>query len=156
MPRSTPHRFVIATALAALFFGFSMPGAAATTHQSPYTYHQCFGSALRLLKVDLNLQGVDPNAEWGYLLFEYTTPESGARKNRGAFEFVRRDSQVRVTLKLPQLPSYHERVMLKRLRRKLSDEHGAPPARQPKTKSPGEAERDKPTEKGSPSPPAKR
>ncbi len=156
VPRSTTHRFLIATALAAVCFGFCRSAAAATTHHSPYTYSQCFGSTLRLLKVDLNVPVVDPNAEWGYLLFEYTTLESGTRKNRGAFEFVRRDGQVRVTLKLPQLPSYHERVMLKQLQRKLADEHGPPPPRQPKTKSPSETDRDKQTEKDNASPPAKR
>ena len=156
VPRSSINRFLIASAMAVLCFGFSKSAVAATTHHSPYTYNQCFGSTLRLLKVDLNVRVVDPNPEWGYLLFEYTTPESGTRKNRGAFEFVRRDGQVRVTLKLPQLPSYHERVMLKQLKRKLSDEHGPPPARQPETKDPSEADRDKSTQKDAPSPPAKR
>jgi hypothetical protein len=104
---------------------------AKTTHQSPYTYEQTFGSALRLVKVDLGFAITEQDAEWGFLLFEYTSRESGNRKTRGSLEFVRGRDGVQVWVQLPSMPSYHERVIVDKLARKLAEEHGAPPVRAP-------------------------
>lgn len=104
------------------------PALAKTIHRSPYTYGQTFGSALRLLKVDLEFEVTETNAEWGYLLFVYTSTESGERKYRGSFTFVKEGEQVQVALQIPEMPSYHEQMILDRLDRKLGDEHGDPPA----------------------------
>jgi hypothetical protein len=119
--------FAVAVVGLSLGLGLSATAAAEATHNSAYSYSQTFGSTLRLLKVDLNLRVTEVNPDWGYLLFEYTTRESGQRKNRGSFEFVKHSEQLRVTLKLPQLPSYHELVLLTKLERKLAREHGTPP-----------------------------
>jgi len=100
---------------------------AKTDHLSPYTYQQTFGSTLRLLKVDLAMKVTDKDADWGYLLFEYRSLENGKRKSRGSFEFVKSNRGVRVSLQLPAVPSYHERVIIDKLVRKLAAEHGTPP-----------------------------
>jgi hypothetical protein len=118
------------------------PAAAKTTHQSPYTYEQTYGSALRLVKVDLGLTITEQDSAWGYLLFEYTSRESGSRKTRGSFEFVRGRDGVQVWVQLPTMPSYHERMIVDKLARKLSEEHGAPPARPPTPKPKPGAARD--------------
>jgi len=118
--------------VAALAVGLAAKTAEAkTTHRSPYTYEQTFGSALRLVKVDLGFTITEQDAEWGFLLFEYTSRESGARKTRGSLEFVKAPEGVQVWIQLPSMPSYHERVIVDKLARKLSDEHGSPPARPP-------------------------
>lgn len=121
---------------------WSHPTVAKTTHASPYSYEQTYGSVLRLVKVDLGLTVTDQDAQWGYLMFEYTSPESGNRKTRGSFELVRVRDAVQVALQLPALPSYHERVIMDKLTRKLVDEHGAPPSR-PGTKDDDKAKRNK-------------
>ncbi|MEZ4444751.1 MAG: hypothetical protein R3B72_37090 [Polyangiaceae bacterium] len=102
-------------------------------HDSPYTFEQTFGSTLRLLKVDLELQVTEANPEWGYLLFEYTSTESGKRKNRGSFTFIKDEShhRVQVRLQIPEMPSYHEQLVLEKLKRKLESEHGEPPRQEP-------------------------
>ncbi|MSP25079.1 MAG: hypothetical protein EXR75_07925 [Myxococcales bacterium] len=102
---------------------------AKTSYDSTFSYKQAFGTALRLLKVDLGYQVSEANPEWGYLLFEFTSPDSGKRKNRGAFEIVDNDGVVQVTAKLPELPSYHEDLLVSAFKRKLTEEHGTPPAR---------------------------
>jgi len=84
------------------------------------------------VKVDLGLTVTDQDPEWGYLMFEYTSRESGKRKTRGSFEFVRTHDEVRVALQLSSMPSYHERVLIEKLRRKLTAEHGTPPHEKPK------------------------
>jgi hypothetical protein len=117
------------------------PAAAKASYDSPYSYDQTFGSALRLLKVDLDLEVTETNSDWGYLLFVYTTPESGKAKQRGSFSFVRVGEQVQVTLQLPELPSYHEQHVLAKLRQKLEEEHGTPP--RPKKKAPPKRDDDK-------------
>ena len=98
-------------------------------HASPYTYEQTYGSALRLLKVDLGLTITEQDPAWGYLLFEYSSRESGGKKSRGSFEFVRSRDGVQVWLQLAAMPSYHERVIIDKLAHKLLEEHGTPPPR---------------------------
>ena len=102
---------------------------AKASHRSPYTYQQTFGSALRLLKVDLGHEVTEVNAEWGYILFVYIDSESGKRKNRGAITLVKddEDKSVTVSVEIPEMPSYHEELVLQKLKRKLVTEHGEPP-----------------------------
>ena len=118
---------LVAVALFAIALTHASPGAAKSNHESQYTYQQTFGTALRLVKVDLDLEVTEINGEWGYFLFVYTSRESGKRKNRGSFSFVRRGQKVHVALQIPQMPSYHELMIMQKLTRKLTEEHGAPP-----------------------------
>ena len=114
---------------------------AASKYESGYSYQQTFGSALRLLKVDLGLSVSEVNPEWGYLLFVYTSRESGKRPIRGSFSFVKRAEQrIQVMLQLAAMPSYHEQRILEKLRHKLVEEHGAPPSfrEAPEEKKPAE------------------
>jgi hypothetical protein len=111
-----------------LFAAFVVDTAAAkTSYESPYTYQQTFGTALRLLKVDLGHEVTELNSEWGYILFVYVDSESGKRKNRGAITFVKGKKTVDVSIDIPQMPSYHEELMLQKLKHKLQKEHGEPP-----------------------------
>lgn len=102
---------------------------ASAAYDSPYTYEQTFGTALRLVRVDLGLKVTEKDAELGYVLFEYTSPESGKRATPGSFEFVRNERGVLVTAQLPAMPQYHEQVLVDRLARKLATEYGEPPRR---------------------------
>ena len=123
----TTRRLALAFGLAAALSAIASSAGAKATHDSPYTYEQTFGSAVRLLKVDLGLVVTETDADWGYVLFEYTSPESGARKNQGSFSFVKLDDHVQVALQIPAMPSYHEQVLIQKLRHKLEEEHGEPP-----------------------------
>ncbi|HHH31354.1 MAG TPA: hypothetical protein ENK57_23820 [Polyangiaceae bacterium] len=122
----------------------STVAAAKADHDSPYTYEQTFGSTLRLLKVDLEFEVTEINAEWGFLVFQYVSPESGERKNRASFTFVKDDDHrlVHVSLQIPSMPSYHEQLIIKKLRYKLENEHGEPPA-PPEPKEPEKDEDEK-------------
>jgi hypothetical protein len=134
-------------AFSAVTFGWLSEAEAKTGHASPYTYEQTFGSALRLVKVDLGLKITEQDADWGYFLFEYTSHESGNKVTRGSFEFVRSADGVQVWLQLPAMPSYHERVIIDKLARKLADEHGTPPPKpkpDDKPKKGDEPDKDKP------------
>lgn len=134
------------------------PASARAMHDSPYTFDQTFGSTLRLLKVDMELEVTETNAEWGYVLFVYTNSESGSRKNRGSFTFVRDEHGVHVALQIPEMPSYHEQMIIDQLRRKLETEHGEPPPPPPKKpkekKKPKADDEDKPADppEGEPAP----
>ena len=136
----------LAAALAALAVTFTASGVASAkaNHDSPYTYEQTFGSTLRLLKVDLDFEVTEINAEWGFLTFEYVSTESGKRKNRASFTFVKDEDKrlVHVSLQIPSMPSYHEQLIVTKLRRKLENEHGEPPA-EPEPEPPEEDEDDK-------------
>ncbi|UQA58024.1 hypothetical protein [Polyangium aurulentum] len=103
---------------------------AATAYESPYSFDQTWSSSLRLVRVDLGLKITEKDPDHGYLLFEYTSPESGKRVHAGSLEVVRAGRDVvRVAVQLPTLPSYHERMIVDALAKKLLTEYGDPPRR---------------------------
>ncbi len=120
---------------------------AKATHKSPYTYEQAFGTSLRLLKVDLGHEVTEVNADWGYILFIYIDSESGKRKNRGAITFVKGKHEVKVSVEIPEMPSYHEELILRKLKNKLYTEHGTPPKPPEKDKNDDEGEDDEDDDK---------
>ena len=75
-------------------------------------------------------------------IIDYESVESGRRKTPGSFQFIKVEEGVQVTLQLPSMPTYHERMLLEKLVRKLRNEHGEPP-KKPKKKPPKKDE-DKP------------
>lgn len=100
-------------------------------YESPYTFEQTFGSALRLVRVDLGCKVTEKDADNGYMLFEYTSPESGKRQHRGSIEVVRNKKGTLVSVQLSSLPQYHEQMIVDALAKKLHAEHGDPPRVRP-------------------------
>ena len=143
-------------ALSALLVGASAltgtDALAKTQSESPYSYRQTFGSALRMVKVDLAFTVTEANPDWGYVLFEYVSADSGARKNRAAIQLVESEATgtVQVSVQVPQMPSFHEDLILDKLKQKLQEEHGAPPerARKKETDEGKKREEDRPKERG--------
>jgi len=105
--------------------------AASAAYDSPYTYEQTFGTALRLVRVDLGCVITEKDLDNGYLLFEYKSPESGNRVYRGSIEIIKRSRGAHVTVQLPALPQYHEQMIADSLVKKLATEHGEPPSPAP-------------------------
>lgn len=135
-------RRLATAAVFALTFGVAaaslVAGEAGATaaYDSPYTYEQTFGSALRLVRVDLGLKITEKDVEHGYMLFEYTSPESGKRVSQGSIELVGGKRGVHVTVQLPAMPQYHEQMILDSLVKKLATEHGEPPRKEPPAPAP--------------------
>jgi len=94
---------------------------------SRYTFEQTFGTAIRLIRVDLGLKITEKDESAGYVLFEYTSPESGKSVHNGSIEVVRGGETVHVAVQLPAMPRYHEQMLLDSLVKKLAAEHGEPP-----------------------------
>jgi hypothetical protein len=112
---------------------------ASVSYDSPYTYEQTFGTALRLVRVDMGFKVTEKDADAGYLLFEYTSPEAG-KPSSGSIELVRNNDGVHVTVQLPSMPSYHEQVLLDHLVKKLQAEHGDPPHHEKPAPPPSDAD----------------
>ena len=102
---------------------------ASVAYEAPYSFEQTYGTALRLIRVDLGCIITEKDPANGYLLFEYTSPESGSRVHRGALEIVRGKDTTHVAVQLPTLPQYHEQMVIDALGKKLTAEHGYPLAR---------------------------
>ena len=115
----------------------STDASAAVAYESPYTFEQTFGTALRLVRIDMGLKITEKDLENGYILFEYKSPESGARSSSGSIEIVRNKPGVHVSVQLPSMPKYHEQVIVDALVKKLASEHGDPP-KKPKPAPPVE------------------
>ena len=84
------------------------------------------------MRVDLALKVTEKDDRNGYILFEYKSAESGTKITSGSLEIVRPkddDAPVKVMVQLPQMPRYHEQVILDQLARKMRDEYGDPPRR---------------------------
>lgn len=110
------------------------PGASAkATYESPYGYARTWNAAMRLVRVDSGWKITEKDETNGYLLFDYSSPQS-AKVSSGSFELVRgRDPEasVSVVVQLPQMPHYHEQVLLDALAAKMRREYGDPPAHKP-------------------------
>ncbi|WP_437308570.1 hypothetical protein [Sorangium sp. So ce388] len=132
MRRLPPIALLLVALAAPVAIGFGARDASASVaYESPYTFEQTFGTALRLVRVDLGFKLVEKDVSNGYLLFEYRSPESGSRVTQGSIEVVNGNAGVHVAVQLPAMPQYHEQVLLDGLVKKLAAEHGAPPKKAP-------------------------
>ena len=136
--RKLAHVIVLAAALSAPAYVALRSGEACANvaYDSPYTFEQTFGTALRLVRVDLGCKVTEKDVDSGYLLFEYTSLESGKRAHRGSIEVVRNRQGTHVAGQLPSLPRYHEQMIVDALARKLMSEHGEPPRNKPQPPQP--------------------
>jgi hypothetical protein len=144
--RATRAKRAILSLLLALGLGVALvlagPSAdARSSYDSAYGFERTWNAALRLVRVDMGLKVTEKDDQSGYLMFEYKSPEGGNKSSSGSMEFVRSrepDAPVRVVVQLPQMPRYHEQVMLDSLVRKMKAEYGDPPPR-PKAPAPAPA-----------------
>lgn len=136
---------LLALAFALCVLGFGAGGAhASALYESPYTYDQTYSTALRLLRVDMGLKVTEKDPDTGYVLFEYTSPESGKKVSPGSLEIVRGKSTTKVSVQLPSLPSYHEQYIADALAKKLVEQYGDPiKAKRDDKPSEGEGDREK-------------
>lgn len=92
-----------------------------------YRMDQVWSTVVRLLRVDYGYAVRDRDQSIGYILFDYPHHQ---RTVPGSFELVevQQDgyTQVRVTISIPAMPAYVERMHLDRLQRKLREDHGSP------------------------------
>lgn len=120
---------LLAPAVALLLAGQGAQAKAA--YESPYGYERTWNAALRLVRVDNGWKVTEKDDASGYILFEYRSPEN-AKVTPGSLELVRgrdADAPVSVLAQLPQMPHYHEQVLLDALAAKMRHEYGDPPAR---------------------------
>lgn len=126
-------RYVAATVGALGIAAAAWPADAKGSYDSQYGFERTWNAGLRLVRVDLALKVTEKDEANGYLLFDYRSPESGAKPCPGSMEFIRSkdDGAVRVVVQIPQMPGYHEQVMVDALARKLRAEYGEPPKKAP-------------------------
>ena len=119
---------LIAFAIAMIAFALTRaPDAnASVAYRSPYSFEQTFGTGLRLLRVDMGFKILEKDRDLGYIMFEYTSPESGNRVCAGAIELVKNKQSVQVTVQIPAMPQYHEQMIADALSRKLTADYGEP------------------------------
>jgi hypothetical protein len=132
---------VSGTAVAAVIIATAPWAAAKGAYQSPYGYERTWNAALRLVRVDNGWKVTEKDETSGYLLFEYRSPEN-AKPTGATLEVVRAneaDAPVSVFLQVPQMPHYHEQVVLDALAAKMRHEYGDPPRRQAPPETPKEA-----------------
>jgi hypothetical protein len=103
---------------------------AKSAYDSSYGFERTWNAGVRLVRVDLNLKVTEKDEANGYMLFDYKSPESG-KPVPGSMEFIRskETGAVRVVVQIPQMPGYHEQVLVDGLARKLRNEYGDPPKR---------------------------
>src|SRR5580658_11053766 len=112
---------------------------AKATYESPYGYARTWNAAMRLVRVDNGWKVTEKDEANGYLLFEYRSLEN-TKAASGSIELVRphdADGAVSVVVQLPQMPHYHEQVILDGLASKMRREYGDPPETHRPTPDPG-------------------
>lgn len=104
---------------------------AKSSYDSAYGFERTWNSALRLVRVDLGFKVTEKDDAAGYLLFDYSSPESGGKVVAGSMQFIREKDEgsygIKVIVQIPQMPAYHEQVLINALARKLRAEYGDPP-----------------------------
>lgn len=145
MLATVARRILLALALTTVgITGLPTQAAARVSGEVAYSYEQTWQAAVRLIRVDLQCPITDRDQEMGFVLFEYTNQ---GRTYPGSLEVVRTtDSQgvehIRVTVQVPAMPSYVERMVYDRLTRKLREDFGEvrtrrrPPASAPAEEPP--------------------
>jgi hypothetical protein len=131
---------LVGVGLATMIALTALVAEAKATYQSPYDYGRTWTAALRLVRVDNGWKVTEKDDASGYILFEYRSPES-SKPCPGSLELVRgpeADAPVSVLAQLPQMPHYHEQVLLDALASKMRREYGDPPPvrRKPATPDP--------------------
>jgi hypothetical protein len=120
---------IAGVAVAAALAFTALAAQAKSTYDSPYGYDRTWNAALRLVRVDNGWKVTEKDDASGYILFEYRSPDS-AKATPGSMEIVRRpdtDGPVTVLAQLPQMPHYHEQVLLDALASKMRREYGDAP-----------------------------
>lgn len=110
-------------------------------YESSYGFDRTWNCGMRLVRVDLGLKISEKDESAGYLMFDYVSPEGGKKPVPGSMEFIRSKDTgaVRVVVQIPQMPGYHEQVLVDSLARKLRNEYGEPPKKAPPVSSPKDA-----------------
>lgn len=101
-----------------------------------YSKAQVFSAALRYLRVDLQYEVTERDAEAAYLLFRHPAEVKGEPPVRGAVELIQRAEKLRVQVSMPKLPAYQEDVFKRGLLAKLRAEYGRPSVVKKPPKSP--------------------
>jgi hypothetical protein len=134
MPRPRVAFAIAAFLAAGLLLG--VPAGARVEGDSEYSKSQTFSAALRYLRVDLGYEVLEKDPEAAYLLFRYEPPGQPKSPSTGTLEVVEAGERVRLFVRLPRMPEYHERVLRDGLLKKLREEYGAPPQHKPEPKKP--------------------
>jgi len=132
---------VCGLAVAAAIVTVGHDASARASYDSNYGYERTWNAALRLVRVDLGYKVTEKDEQNGYLLFDYHSSESHGT-TPGSIELVRSkdpDAPVEVIVQLPQMPRYHEQVLVDSLARKMRQEYGEPPAHAPHPPDPQDA-----------------
>jgi hypothetical protein len=115
---------------------------ARSTRETRYRYDQIWNTAVRFVRVDNGFKITEKDAKSGYLMFDYV---DGETRQIGALELIetRRGNLTFVTvgLRVQNMPSYIEVLLLDKLERKLRDEYGDPPVVSPATGKDGDSAR---------------
>lgn len=109
-----------------------------------YPYSLVWTTAVRMIRVDYESPITEKDKDEGYFLFSFLHQ---GKEHPGSFEVIE-DSEngARVVIQIPAMPSYVEQMLIDKLERKLSQDHGSPrenkkPA--PEPKKPAKPEGDK-------------
>lgn len=120
---------LIALFAGALLLG-SSSGLAAAESETDHTKARTYSAALRYLRIDLGYEVTEQDPDAAYLLFRFKHGRS-KRSLLGSVEIIETEKEVRVFVKVPELPEYEERRLSDGLMAKLRREYGAPPRREP-------------------------
>ncbi len=131
---------VCGLAVAAAIVTAGHDASARSSYDSTYGYERTWNAALRLVRVDLGFKVTEKDEQNGYLLFEYRSSEAHG-SSPGSIELVRAkdpEAPIEVIVQLPQMPRYHEQVLVDSLARKMRQEYGDPPVHTPRPPEPSQ------------------
>ena len=130
----TQPRVIVILALLFVPLLLAQGAGARVEADSAYSKAQTYSGALRYLRVDLGYEVVEKDPDSAYLVFRYAPPGQPKSESFGTVEVVEADEHVRVFVRIPRMPEYHERILRDGLLKKLREEYGTPAPRKPEPK----------------------
>ena len=122
-----PWRSGLGLVLVAAVSSLASPALARQVDTYHYTFEQVWGSAIRMVRVDMDCPIVARDETIGFLHIAY---RARGRGHPGSIELIKseRDGRpdIQVVVQIRSMPSYIERMVLDRLERKLDQDFGAP------------------------------
>lgn len=119
---------IVSTLVFAALLAAAAPCRASSEREVTYRYQQVWSSLIRFLRVDQNFPISEKDKKSGYILFNYKTR---GRNLSGSVELIpiQKDQRhyLRLSLRIAEMPTYVESMLVEKLLKKLKSEYGPPP-----------------------------
>jgi len=122
------HQRILSTLVFVSLLAAATPGKAASEREITYRYQQVWSTLIRFLRVDQSCPISEKDKKSGYILFKYNTHGRALSASVEVIPIQKNHKHyLRLSLRIAEMPTYVESMLVDKLLRKLKTEYGPPP-----------------------------